>query len=89
MGRPLLTSSPYVFSLYSPPDLFPHPPSSGIHMAPISALSGSTPDTAKQILDSIEAQFQLAADDLITITNQFLEDFRVGLSEYNRPMAMM
>lgn len=58
-------------------------------MAPISALSGSTPDTAKQILDSIEAQFQLAADDLITITNQFLEDFRVGLSEYNRPMAMM
>ena len=28
-------------------------------------------------------------DDLIRITAKFLQDFEVGLAEYNHPMAMM
>ncbi|CAL1702029.1 unnamed protein product [Somion occarium] len=58
-------------------------------MAPISALIGSTEDSARQILDAIESQFQLSDDALVRITDQFLKDFRLGLSEYNHPMAMI
>jgi len=58
-------------------------------MPPISALSDATPGYSRVILDGIQAQFQLDEDSLITITNQFLHDFEVGLSEYNHPMAMI
>ena len=58
-------------------------------MAPTAALYGASPDVARRILDDIEAQFRLTKDDLIRITTQFLEDFALGLGEYNHPMAMM
>ncbi|OJT13179.1 Glucokinase [Trametes pubescens] len=58
-------------------------------MAPTSALYGSSPDVSRRILDDIEHQFSLDKDDLIRITSQFLEDFKLGLSEYNHPMAMI
>ncbi|OSD01800.1 hexokinase [Trametes coccinea BRFM310] len=58
-------------------------------MAPTSALFGASPDVARRILDDIEAQFRLSKDDLVRITTQFLEDFALGLSEYNHPMAMI
>ena len=58
-------------------------------MAPTAALYGASPDVARSILDDIEAQFRLTKDDLIRITTQFLEDFALGLGEYNHPMAMM
>lgn len=58
-------------------------------MAPVSAVVGSGNDAARQIYDAIEAQFSLDHEKLHDIVKQFLEDFRVGLSEYNHPMAMM
>ncbi|KAH9853885.1 hexokinase [Lenzites betulinus] len=58
-------------------------------MAPTTALSGASPDTARRILDDIEDQFRLTQDDLIRITSQFLQDFKLGLGEYNHPMAMI
>ena len=39
--------------------------------------------------DAIEQQFQLSSHALLRITDQFLEDFRLGLGEYNHPMPMM
>jgi len=58
-------------------------------MAPTSALLASTTETEKLILDAIEQQFQLSDNALLKITKQFLDDFRVGLGEYNHPMAMI
>ena len=58
-------------------------------MAPTTALLASTKQTEKYILDAIEQQFQLSDSALVDITKQFLDDFRLGLSEYNHPMAMM
>ena len=58
-------------------------------MAPATAVSGSSKAPYPQLLDNIEAQFQLDDDALHTITKQFLEDFRVGLGEYGHAMAMM
>ncbi|THH01755.1 hypothetical protein EW026_g995 [Hermanssonia centrifuga] len=55
-------------------------------MAPTSAF---LKDDGHQTFDSIAAQFQLDDEALHTITKQFLEDFRLGLSEYNHPMAMI
>lgn len=54
-----------------------------------AAVNGASTDAARKIFDDIEAQFQLGQDALIKITEQFLEDFRLGLSEYNQPMAMI
>lgn len=68
-------------SLQSSPTLPP--------MAPLSTPSGSSKDSATRVFDDIEATFHLDNDALHTITKQFLEDFRLGLSEYNHPMAMM
>ncbi|KAH9950056.1 hexokinase [Amylocystis lapponica] len=59
------------------------------YMAPISALYGSSSDTARKVFDDIEDQFRLDQDALIKITQQFLEDFRLGLGEYGHPMAMI
>lgn len=58
-------------------------------MAPLSAISGSRPHSAQQILDDIEAQFQLDDNALTAITSQFLKEVETGLSDYNHPMAMM
>lgn len=58
-------------------------------MAPISAFFDLSMDAPRQILDAIDAQFQLDDEKLHAIVNQFLDDFRLGLSEYNHPMAMM
>ncbi|KAI0786465.1 hexokinase-domain-containing protein [Abortiporus biennis] len=58
-------------------------------MAPTAVLSDSTPDNEKQILDGIHAQFELGDDALSSIVNQLLTEFRLGLSEYNHPLAMI
>ncbi|KAI8984992.1 hexokinase [Trametes punicea] len=58
-------------------------------MAPTYALYGASPDVSRRILDDIEAQFRLTRDDFTKITSQFLEDFALGLGEYNHPMAMI
>ncbi|TCD70456.1 glucokinase [Steccherinum ochraceum] len=58
-------------------------------MAPTSALLASTKDSEQAILDAIEHQFQLDNDALLKISGQFLEDFRLGLGQYNHPMAMI
>jgi hypothetical protein len=58
-------------------------------MAPLSAISGSSKDSGVHIFEDIEQQFRLDDGALHTITKQFLEDFRLGLGEYNHSMAMM
>lgn len=59
-------------------------------MPPTAALNGaSSHDAAYRIFDDIQSQFTLSHDALVGITQQFLEDFRIGLSQYNQSMAMM
>ncbi|OBZ71860.1 Glucokinase [Grifola frondosa] len=58
-------------------------------MAPTTAVHSSFSGASRNVLDDIEEQFKLDQDELIKITTQFLEDFRLGLSEYNHPMAMI
>ncbi|KAI0346990.1 hexokinase [Trametopsis cervina] len=58
-------------------------------MAPITSSISSSSDAGTELFDSIEAQFELDDERLHTIIKQFLEDFRLGLSEYNHPMAMI
>jgi len=58
-------------------------------MSKLATVSGASAQAARKIFDDIESQFQLNQDALIKITEQFLEDFRLGLSEYNHPMAMI
>ncbi|KLO06355.1 hypothetical protein SCHPADRAFT_946154 [Schizopora paradoxa] len=53
-------------------------------MAPTS-LSPAT----VEVLDRIEHLFQLSNDRLIDITRQFVEDYNLGLGEYNKAMAMI
>lgn len=58
-------------------------------MSKTSAIYAPAPDVGRRVFDEIETQFRLSKDDLIRITTQFLEDFDLGLREYNHPMAMM
>jgi hexokinase len=58
-------------------------------MALPTAVSGLSRVSSTRLFDDIESQFQLGDDGLYTITKQFLEDFRLGLGEYNHAMAMM
>lgn len=53
-------------------------------MAPTS-LSPAT----VEVLERIEHLFQLSNDKLADITRQFVEDYNLGLGEYNKAMAMM
>lgn len=58
-------------------------------MAPLAAISNSLPDTAGQVLDSIEVQFKLDDVALTRITTQFLQEIADGLAEYGQAMAIM
>lgn len=58
-------------------------------MAPLAAISSSLPDTAGQILDSIELQFKLDDVALTRITTQFLQEIADGLAEYGQAMAII
>lgn len=58
-------------------------------MAPLAAISNSLPDSAGQILDSIELQFKLDDVALTRITTQFLQEIANGLAEYGQAMAIM
>ncbi|KAI0723500.1 hexokinase [Earliella scabrosa] len=58
-------------------------------MPKISAVYAPCPDVERRVLDEIEDQFRLTKDDLTRITSHFLDDFKLGLSEYNHPMAMI
>ncbi|KAI0685988.1 hexokinase [Cytidiella melzeri] len=58
-------------------------------MAPVATSTTSSKDASRDVFDSIESQFRLSEDKLHEIVEQFLEDFRLGLSEYNHPMAMI
>ena len=58
-------------------------------MAPLSAIPNSHPDTASQILDTIEVQFKLDDVALTRITARFLQEVADGLSEYGQAMAVM
>jgi hexokinase len=49
----------------------------------------SMPQASQDILNGIEEQFTLSDEILCGITKQFVDDFNVGLSQYNEPMAMM
>lgn len=53
------------------------------------ALPSGIADSVKTHLESVKEQFHLDEDRLLAITRQFVDDFRLGLSEYNHAMAMM
>lgn len=55
--------------------------------ASTSALS--VDDATRSYLDGVGKQFDLTDDRLLDITRQFVDDFALGLGEYNKPMAMM
>ncbi|KAJ7229008.1 hypothetical protein GGX14DRAFT_616384, partial [Mycena pura] len=44
---------------------------------------------AQHVFDDIHRQFQISPETLVELTGQFLEEFKVGLGSYNRPMAMI
>lgn len=46
-------------------------------------------DATRSYLDGVRKQFDLTDDRLLAITRQFVDDFALGLGEYNKPMAMM
>ncbi|TFK83345.1 hypothetical protein K466DRAFT_665894 [Polyporus arcularius HHB13444] len=58
-------------------------------MSKTHAAYAPSSDASRRILDEIEEQFRLTKEDLTRITTQFLEDFSLGLREYNHPMAMI
>jgi hexokinase len=43
----------------------------------------------QRVLEDLAEEFTLDDAQLLEITQQFLDDFRTGLSEYGHPMAMM
>ncbi|KAF8592467.1 hexokinase [Ramaria rubella] len=49
----------------------------------------SQPEANQHILNSIEEQFCLSDETLCAITQQFVDDFNLGLSRYNEAMAMI
>lgn len=59
--------------------------------APFDASSSlfNVPDATRSYLEGIEKQFHLTDEQLLAITRQFVDDFKMGLGEYNKAMAMM
>ncbi|KAJ6516349.1 hypothetical protein C8R45DRAFT_1059158 [Mycena sanguinolenta] len=57
-------------------------------MASVSAHFAKSND-AQYILDDIHRQFQFSPEAMVDITRQFLHEFKVGLGNYNHPMAMI
>lgn len=55
----------------------------------VFALPSGISDAQQSHLEGVERQFHLSDDRLLDITRQFVDDFRLGLSEYNHAMAMM
>jgi len=55
-------------------------------MAPLSAFQYEHSQT---VFDLLEQQISLKEDSLVSLTKAFLEEFNLGLSNYNQPMAMM
>lgn len=43
----------------------------------------------RQHLEAVGRQFALTDEKLLEITRQFVEDFALGLGEYDKAMAMM
>lgn len=59
-------------------------------MAPsLSSQASSVPDATRQIMDKIEASFFLSETKLKAIEEKFIQDFRLGYSEYGHAMAMI
>lgn len=62
-------------------------PSSAAASTSASALD--IPDATRAHLDGLARQFDVSDERLVNITHQFVDDFALGLGEYNEPMAMM
>ncbi|KAH8118513.1 hexokinase-domain-containing protein [Phellopilus nigrolimitatus] len=62
-------------------------------MPPTPASSSTStlnvPDATRSYLEGVEKQFHLSDEKLLAITHQFVDDFALGLGEYNKPMAMI
>lgn len=54
-------------------------------MPPLFELSGQK----QAALDAIAPSFHLSESKLHEITNRFLEEFALGITAYNHPMAMI
>ncbi len=46
-------------------------------------------DSPKAVFDLIDHQFSLDETTLVDLTKAFLAEFKVGLDNYGKPMAMM
>ncbi|RDB20456.1 Glucokinase [Hypsizygus marmoreus] len=46
-------------------------------------------EDSQRVFDDIDRHFQLGPEFLVELTKTFLEEFRLGLSSYNHPMAMI
>lgn len=46
-------------------------------------------DSPKAVFDLIDHQFGLDETTLVDLTKAFLAEFKVGLDNYGKPMAMM
>lgn len=55
-------------------------------MASISSFYYKNP---QEVFDIIEDQFTLQPDSLVELTKAFLDEVKIGLTNYNQAMAMM
>ena len=57
-------------------------------MSPLHAIHVPN-DKPQFVLDDIDRQFQLAPEILTQLSKAFLDEIKVGLGNYNHPMAMV
>lgn len=55
----------------------------------MASISSFYYQNAQTVFDVIEDQFTLQPDPLVELTKAFINEFKIGLANYNQPMAMM
>lgn len=55
----------------------------------MASLSAFQYEHSQTVFDVLERQISLKEDTLVSLTKAFLEEFDLGLSNYNQAMAMM
>lgn len=55
----------------------------------MTSISSFCYQNAQAVFDVIDNQFTLQPDSLVELTKAFLDEVKIGLANYNQPMAMM
>ena len=55
----------------------------------MATLSNFQHEQPQAVFDLLEHNLSLKEDGLVSLTKAFLEEFQIGLENYNQPMGMM